>query len=56
VEPQDLIGQDQLREKGIVLCGRLVEAAHRSIKRKSVLAINKTKGTASDPATLIIFV
>ncbi|KAL7621993.1 hypothetical protein AAE478_007494 [Parahypoxylon ruwenzoriense] len=31
-QPDNITGQDQLRRKGVVLCGRLVEAVHGEIK------------------------
>lgn len=51
-QPDNITGPDQLRKKGVVLCGRLAEAVHGHMKAP----INsKVPNTRSDPCTLAIF-
>ncbi|RSL90272.1 hypothetical protein CEP52_014629 [Fusarium oligoseptatum] len=52
-QPNNITGQDQLRSKGVVLCGRLVEAVHGNMKIHESSGLNQ--GPRTEPCTLAIF-
>ncbi|KAM7187649.1 hypothetical protein V8F33_011116 [Rhypophila sp. PSN 637] len=57
-QPDNFTGPDRLRDKGVVLCGRLTEAAHGVMARDSPATTRSTHSdnpVTKDPCSLIVF-
>lgn len=52
-QPNNITGQDRLRQRGVVLCGRLVEAAHGWMKGDGLTEVHTD--SKFEPCTLVVF-